>query len=191
MGAIVSQITSLAIVYSAFYSGVDQRKHQSFASLAFVWGIHRDRWIPRTKGQLRGKCFHLMTSSCLQNPRTPLYPSGSARTTVTQWTITVEPTLNKTCPNTFITLTINVLKMSLFWRRVNDSWPQSKCMMSIWCYTITPLIRDCFATCKTQTFRVSVTACEVFIINCSHRWWPYPYDTRIKCKSDFFKAEGI
>ena len=27
------------------------------------WGIHRDRWIPRTKGQLRGKCFHLMTSS--------------------------------------------------------------------------------------------------------------------------------
>ena len=27
-----------------------------------VWGIHRDRWIPRTKGQLRRKCFHLMTS---------------------------------------------------------------------------------------------------------------------------------
>ena len=23
------------------------------------------RWIPRTNGQLRGKCFHLMTSSCL------------------------------------------------------------------------------------------------------------------------------
>ena len=22
------------------------------------------RWIPRTRGQLRGKCFHLMTSSC-------------------------------------------------------------------------------------------------------------------------------
>ena len=63
MGAIASQITSLAIVYSAFYSGVDQRKHQSSASLPFVWGIHRDRWIPRTKGQLRGKCFHLMTSS--------------------------------------------------------------------------------------------------------------------------------
>ena len=39
------------------------KKTQSSASLAFVWGIHRDRWIPRTKGQLRGKCFHLMTSS--------------------------------------------------------------------------------------------------------------------------------
>ena len=58
-----SQITSLMVVYSTVYSDADQRKHQSSASLAFVWGIHRDRWIPRTKCQLRGKCFHLMTSS--------------------------------------------------------------------------------------------------------------------------------
>ena len=41
MGAIASQITSLTIVYSNFYSGADQRKHQSSASLAFVRGIHR------------------------------------------------------------------------------------------------------------------------------------------------------
>ena len=46
------------------YSDADKKKDQSSASLAFVWGIHRERWIPRTKGQLRGKCFHLMTSSC-------------------------------------------------------------------------------------------------------------------------------
>ena len=51
MGAIASQITSLTIVYSTIYSGSDQRKHQSSASLAFVGGIHRDRWIPRTNGQ--------------------------------------------------------------------------------------------------------------------------------------------
>ena len=63
MTTIASQITSLTIVYSTVYSDADQRKQQSSASLAFVWGIHRDRWIPRTKGQLRGKCFHLMTSS--------------------------------------------------------------------------------------------------------------------------------
>ena len=63
MTTIASLITSLAVVYSAVYSDADQRKHQSSASLAFVWGIHRDRWIPRTKGQLRGKCFHLMTPS--------------------------------------------------------------------------------------------------------------------------------
>ena len=41
MSAIASQITSLAIVYSTVYSGADQNKHQSSASLAFVWGIHR------------------------------------------------------------------------------------------------------------------------------------------------------
>ena len=41
MGAIASQITSLTIVYSTIYSDADQRKHQSSASLAFVWWIHR------------------------------------------------------------------------------------------------------------------------------------------------------
>ena len=63
MTTIASQITSLTVVYSIVYSDADQRKHQSSASLAFVWGIHRGRWIPRTNGQIRGKCFHLMTSS--------------------------------------------------------------------------------------------------------------------------------
>ena len=37
MGAIASQITRLTIVYSTLYSDTDQRKHQSSASLAFVW----------------------------------------------------------------------------------------------------------------------------------------------------------
>ena len=41
MSTIASQITSLTIVYSTVYSDADQRKHQSSASLAFVWGIHR------------------------------------------------------------------------------------------------------------------------------------------------------
>ena len=40
MGAIASQITSLTIVYSTVYSDTDQSKHQSSASLAFVWEIH-------------------------------------------------------------------------------------------------------------------------------------------------------
>ena len=43
MGAMASQITSLTIVYSTVYSGADQRKHHSSASLAFVRGIHR--WL--------------------------------------------------------------------------------------------------------------------------------------------------
>ena len=74
MSLMASQITSLTIVYSTVYSVIDLRKHQSSASLAFVWGIHRDRWIPRTKGQLRGKCFHLMTSSSDMMRRCPLTP---------------------------------------------------------------------------------------------------------------------
>ena len=41
MVMMASQITSLTIVYSTVYSGADQRKHQSSASLAFVRGIHR------------------------------------------------------------------------------------------------------------------------------------------------------
>ena len=41
MDAMTSQITSLTIVYSTVYSGADQRKHESSASLAFVRGIHR------------------------------------------------------------------------------------------------------------------------------------------------------
>ena len=41
MDTMASQITSITIVYSTLYSDADQRKHQSSASLAFVWGIHR------------------------------------------------------------------------------------------------------------------------------------------------------
>ena len=41
MSLMVSQVTSLPIVYSPVCSGTDQRKHQSSASLAFVRGIHR------------------------------------------------------------------------------------------------------------------------------------------------------
>ena len=41
MDAMASQITGVSIIYSTVCSGADQRKHQSSASLAFVWGIHR------------------------------------------------------------------------------------------------------------------------------------------------------
>ena len=51
MGTMASQITSLTIVYSTVIQAQIKEKHQSSASLAFVRGIHRDRWIPRAKGQ--------------------------------------------------------------------------------------------------------------------------------------------
>ena len=62
MGAMASQITKPTVVSSTVYSGADQRKHQSSASLAFVRGIHRWPVNSCTKGQYRGKCFHLMMS---------------------------------------------------------------------------------------------------------------------------------
>ena len=51
-------------------------------------GIHRDRWIPRTKGQLRGKCFHLMTSSwyCLTSMIEELHElSPAGKMTYSYW----------------------------------------------------------------------------------------------------------
>ena len=42
MTTMASQITSLTVLYSTVYSDADQRKHQSSASLAFVWKIHQD-----------------------------------------------------------------------------------------------------------------------------------------------------
>ena len=56
MGTMASQITSLA-VYSTVYSGLDKRKHQSSASLAFVRVIHRWPVNSPHKGPLTRKMF--------------------------------------------------------------------------------------------------------------------------------------
>ena len=65
MGAMASQITSLASVYSTVYSGAAQRKYQSSESLAFVWGIHRGPVNSPHKWPVTRKFFfHWMTSSC-------------------------------------------------------------------------------------------------------------------------------
>ena len=60
MGTIASQITS------RFF-----RRRSKKTSKLRVTGLYAacgeftgDRWIARTNGQLRGKCFHLITSSC-------------------------------------------------------------------------------------------------------------------------------
>ena len=57
MNAMASQIPSLTIVFSAIYSGTDQSKHQSAASLAFVRGVHR--WLVNSphKGPVTRKMF--------------------------------------------------------------------------------------------------------------------------------------
>ena len=64
MNAMASQIISLTIVCLTVYSGADQRKHQSSASLAFVWGIHLWPVNSPHKGPVTRKYFYSMTSSC-------------------------------------------------------------------------------------------------------------------------------
>ena len=57
MGSLASQITSFTLVYSAVYSGADQRKHQSSATLAFVRGIHRGPVNSPHKWPVKRKMF--------------------------------------------------------------------------------------------------------------------------------------
>ena len=57
MKTMASQITSFTIVCSNGYSGADQRKHRSSASLAFVSGIHRWPMNSPQKGPVTRKLF--------------------------------------------------------------------------------------------------------------------------------------
>ena len=57
MTTMASQITSLTVVYSIVNTDADQRKHQSSASLAFVWGIHRGPVNSPHKGPVMRKMF--------------------------------------------------------------------------------------------------------------------------------------
>ena len=57
MGTMMSQITSLTIVYSTVYSGADQRKQQRSASVAFARGFHRWPVNSPHKGPVMRKTF--------------------------------------------------------------------------------------------------------------------------------------
>ena len=77
MSAIASQITSSSIVFSNMQSGADQRKHQSFASLAFVKGIHRwmvnspHKWPVTRKMATFDDVILLMHMSCQSTANIP------------------------------------------------------------------------------------------------------------------------
>ena len=57
MSTMAFQITSPTIVFSIIYSGADKRKLQSYASLAFMGGIHRGPVNSPHKGQVTRKMF--------------------------------------------------------------------------------------------------------------------------------------
>ena len=79
MGAMASQITSHTIFYSTVYSGVDQRKHQSPASLAFVRGIHREPVNSPHKWPVTRKMFTFddVTMVCYRKSKYLIFRRGA------------------------------------------------------------------------------------------------------------------
>ena len=77
MSEMGSKTTGVSIVYSTVCSYVDQRKHQSSASLAFVRGIHLWPVNSPHKGPVTRKSFHVMTSSCYSEIARELWPLKS------------------------------------------------------------------------------------------------------------------
>ena len=63
MGAMASQITSL-FLFTPFIQAQIKEDIKAPRYWPLCGEFTGDRWISRTKGQKRGKCFHLMTSSC-------------------------------------------------------------------------------------------------------------------------------
>ena len=101
MSTMTSQITSLTIVYSTVYPGVDQRKLQSSASLAFVRGIHRWPVNSPHKGTVTRKMpgisvnkkylgyvfEHVITGNLRQTPRALPYSTQAVRVITISWFI--------------------------------------------------------------------------------------------------------
>ena len=116
-----SQLTSFTSVYSTVYSGADQRKHQSSASLAFVRGIH---WWPVNsphKWPVKGKMFPFDDVIMLKRKPTNL------RLAYIHWDmlepcITVHQVANLHAPNHYAHLTL-IAKQNTNSRRIQ------------WCFT--------------------------------------------------------
>ena len=78
MSTMASRITSLMVVYSTVYSDADQRKHQSSASLAFVWGITGTGEFPAQRAShaenvsIWWRHHGIMPTECELSPQLPL-----------------------------------------------------------------------------------------------------------------------
>ena len=104
-----SQITSLTIVYSTVYSGADQRKHQSSASMAFVRGIHRSPVNSPHKWRVTRKMFPFDDVSMIEFNLSLGGVSAISRTPVYQ--------------GDYLT---NCNASIKFWKSYNNKWHASK-----------------------------------------------------------------
>ena len=94
ISTMASQVTSLTIVYSTVYSGADQRKLQSSASLAFVRGIHRWPVNSPHKGPVTRKMFSCDDVIIIWNEANDtLFPSGADQSIllISRWPPTMPP----------------------------------------------------------------------------------------------------
>ena len=68
MGAMASQKSPAWRLFTQPFVRVQIKENSKFPRHWHLCGeFTGDQWILRTKGQLRGKCFHLMTSSCYRS----------------------------------------------------------------------------------------------------------------------------
>ena len=121
MSAMSSQITSLTIVYSSVYSGADQRKHQSSASMAFARGIHRGPMNCPHKGPVTRKMF----------PFDDVIMWGGQMWEPTHWyNLNVKHSVNICI---YICIHIHTLWLShvlfVFCRPINDIWNRGRYVM--------------------------------------------------------------
>ena len=100
--ALASQVTSLTIVYLTVYSGADQRKHQSSASLAFVRGIYRSPVNSPYKGPVTRKMFpfdDVIMTFCIYDDSQKYSPPSSTsvipRSPKYQWLLPKSPYLKR------------------------------------------------------------------------------------------------
>ena len=82
MSTMTSQITSLTFV--CLLNHLFRRRSKKTSKLRVTGICAGDRWIPRTKGQKRGKCFHLMTSSWDNNDKLERWPGCADSTHIWQ-----------------------------------------------------------------------------------------------------------
>ena len=114
MSAMASQIIGVSIVCSIVCSGIDQRKHQSSASLAFVRGIHRWPVASPHKGPVTRKMFPfddiIMHSSdcflCIRDQHLAInFPAD----------VLIKPGGAWPSTNTVMTVKLDMLFLMFFW----------------------------------------------------------------------------